>query len=91
MAAIKRSKGSVVRIRDPKKEGVFKQLAALLGQAGFEVRRERLRTGFGFKVVSGSCRVNGSQVIFVDTRLNQDEQLEFLKSRAVDLGVPLPQ
>ena len=89
MAATRKTKSLALRCRDPKKEGLFKELASKFLLAGYQVRRERLRSGYGFKVVSGSCRVNSDQVVFVDSRLNQDEQLEFLRSRAADLGVRL--
>lgn len=72
---------------DQKKEGVFKELANLLQTAGYQVRREALKRGPGWKVMSGSCRVDGNRIIFVDRRLSQDEQISFLRGKAQGMGL----
>jgi len=64
--------------RDPKKECKFKELISSLADLGFQVRREKLKQGFGWKVMSGECVLEEKNVIFVDSRLTQDEQIEFL-------------
>ena len=75
---------------DPKKESTIKELSRSLESAGYVVRREQLKRGHGWKVVSGMCRANDSKLIFVDRRMSQDEQLDFLRERSRDLNVPLP-
>ncbi len=89
MSRINRQKTNKANPRDPKKEGILRDLSARFGGAGFLVRRERLKTGPGWKAVSGSCRAGENQFIFVDSRLTQDEQIEFLKTKALELGISL--
>jgi len=89
MSRLNRQKSTKARPRDPVKEGILRDLSQRFGGAGFLVRRERLKTGPGWKAVSGSCRAADTQFIFVDSRLTQDEQIEFLKSKAIELGIVL--
>lgn len=77
--------------KDPRKESLFRGLSALCGQAGVLVRREKLKQGPGWKVVSGSCRMGEQRLIFVDPKLPQEEQILFLRARARQLGVELPE
>lgn len=78
--------GKVETKRDPKKESIFKELAQKLAESGVIVRRERLKQGPGWKVLSGSCQVTESNYLFVDSRLSQDEQLELLSNRLAHLN-----
>jgi hypothetical protein len=80
-------KAKTARVRDPKKDAIFRDLSVELCQAGYEVRREKLKRGNGWKVVSGSCRALENNLIFVDQRLTQDEQIDFLKSKMSELGL----
>lgn len=75
-------------VRDPAKEKLFKEISEQLAQRGYTVRREKLKQGYGWKVVSGSCQALGQQLIFVDQRMTQDDQISFLKARlgALDSG-----
>ncbi len=82
-----RTKTIAAPSKDPKKESHFKELVGMLGAAGYVVRREKLRQGPGWKVVSGSCRALSSRLIFVDPRLPQDEQILFLKARISELNI----
>jgi len=75
--------------KDPAKESHFRELAATFKNAGYTVRREKLKAGPGWKVVSGSCRANDQKLIFVDPRLSQDDQILFLKARASSSGVAI--
>ena len=68
--------------KDPKKESLIKELIASLQEQGVDVRREKLKTGPGWKVTSGSCRLEEKRIVFVDSRLTQDDQIEFLRSKA---------
>ncbi len=83
------TKKRIVPLKDPKKESIFKGLACALDRAGFVVRREKLKAGPGWRVVSGSCRAETQKLIFVDPRLPQDDQIIFLRARAASLGVSL--
>lgn len=79
-----------IPLRDPKKESLFRGLSETLREAGYFVRREKLKQGHGWKVVSGSCRLKASDLIFVDQRMSQDDQIEFLVSKIASLRVPVP-
>jgi len=80
--------------KDPQKECIFKGLSDLLGSAGFAVRREKLKRGPGWRVVSGMCRAvdknaRVQRLIFVDRALSQDDQIAFLLGRIAELNVPV--
>ena len=72
---------------DPLKEKGISELAAVLEGAGFEVRREKLKQGIGYKVMSGTCHFNESDIIFVDRKLPQDDQLSFLATKIIMQGI----
>lgn len=72
--------------RDPEKERIIKELCGKIEAVGFQVRREKLKVGHGWRVISGSCRVDREKYIFVDRRLNQDDQIQFLQSKLMDLS-----
>lgn len=82
----KTGKKRTPRVFDQEKEDQFKQLCSELQAAGFEVRREELKSGFGWKVVSGSCRAQEQRLIFVDRRLTQQEQIDFLKNKLAEVA-----
>jgi hypothetical protein len=84
----KRSKAKLVS-RDPEKERKFRGLSAKLAAAGYTVRREKLKQGHGWKVVSGACQALGQKLVFVDQRMTQDDQLTFLRSIAETAGLVL--
>ena len=75
---LKKKKKSIKPKDDPKKEEINKGLSAFFSDNGFRVRRERLGQGLGWKAVSGLCRVNDENLIFLDRRLEQDDQILFL-------------
>ncbi|MCB0339537.1 MAG: hypothetical protein KDD53_08035 [Bdellovibrionales bacterium] len=64
--------------RDPKKDRTFRLLAVSLESAGFTVRREKLKSGPGWRAFSGWCRHQNNDLVFVDSRMPQDDQIEFL-------------
>lgn len=76
--AVKKRK---VQKKDPEKESVYKDLVSKLTGMGYTVRREKLKQGFGWKVVSGQCTVNAERLIFVDSRMTQEDQISFLTAR----------
>ncbi len=84
---IKNKKRKQVVQNDPKKESVIKELAVLAESYGFSVKRENLKQGIGWKVMSGSCRFNEQKLIYVDRKLPQTDQISFLFNKFVTLGL----
>ena len=75
--------------RDEKKEAIFRELSQILAESGHTVRREQLKQGHGWKVVSGVCRADQASMIFVDRRMPQDDQIAFLSSRISSLKLSI--
>lgn len=65
-------------------EGRYRELFEQLEGLGFVVRREELKRGHCWKVLSGSCRSQAQRFVFVDSRLSPDEQISFLASKIAD-------
>lgn len=77
---------------DPHKDSIFKQLGEIVRAHGVIVRREDLKQGHGWKVMSGICRLEQERIIFVDRKLPQDEQITFLIQRMSAAGItPTPE
>ncbi len=90
MQIIKKKKSkapSLAIAKDSKKEGVLKALAVIIEKSGVSVRREELKRGPGWKATSGFCRHNQSPIIFVDRMLPQDDQINFLLDKIVELKI----
>jgi len=87
---LNRSK-DLTRSRDPVKEKSLNALSAVLQQVGIEVRREKLKQGHGWKVLSGACKFHNKNVLFVDRRMPVDDQLAFLTSKVISLNISLPE
>jgi len=68
----------------------YKELVVELEGKGFQVRREELKRGHCWKVISGACRSLTQQLIFVDSRLAPQEQLTFLEGQLVEVATPEP-
>lgn len=83
-------KKATIAKRDPKKESDFRTLSKLLTDSGYSVRREPLKRGIGWKVVSGSCRLKDDSLIFIDRQMAQEDQVAFLVSKIVSLELPIP-
>ncbi len=66
------SKEQEIRYRD-----LILQLEAL----AYVVRREELKRGHCWKVISGSCRSLSQRMVFIDSRLSPDDQISFLLSK----------
>jgi len=66
----------------------FKKLMSHLSLHGFIVRREELKRGYGWKAMSGSCRKESDNLVFVDRRLPITEQINFLQSKILEFGLP---
>lgn len=83
-----KSKGTVKNSgKDAKKEKIFSILSDILTDAGFTIRREELKRGYGWKAVSGACRMESSKILFVDRRMSQEDQLSFLSSKIVSFNI----
>jgi len=76
-----------ISVRDQKKESILRELSSVLEEAGYRVRREKLGRGHGWKVLSGSCTCLEKDMIFVDRRLSQNDQISFLIAKISMLGV----
>ena len=86
---MKKTKGSQNKAmpHSAEKESIFKELIRIANSAGYQVRREKLKQGYGWKVISGFCRLEERKLIFVDQRLPQDEQIAFLVQRIKSAGI----
>ena len=63
---------------NPQSDKIINELANVLTNAGYEVRREKLKQGYGWKVLSGACQLEQKELIFVDRKLPQEEQIKEL-------------
>lgn len=72
------------------KEEAVRELSAFLSSHGVVVRREELKRGPGWRVMSGGCRVEGKPVLFVDRRVSLDEQLDVVIEKVKALAVIVP-
>jgi hypothetical protein len=72
------TKNSAGGSKEQKKESVYRQLGKILEAAGVKVRREKLRQGPGWRAHSGACMADKTPMIFVDSRLTVDDQVNFL-------------
>ena len=73
------------KVTDPAKEKLVKSLIGKLEEKGVKVRREELKRGYGWRAKSGRCKVVSSNLVFVDSRLSQNEQIDFLNSQIATL------
>ncbi len=73
--------------KDSKKEQAYQDLVSLAKTNGYIVRREKLKTGPGWRVLSGTCRLDSEKMIFVDSQMAQEDQIEFLSGKIKDLGI----
>jgi hypothetical protein len=87
MKIIKPKKRKKAPAKDSKKESHYRQLVSILCDAGYRVRRERLKQGHGWKVASGSCCAEGENYVFLESRLSQDDQIGFLIARIRELEI----
>ena len=70
-------------------EKQIKILIKALKDTGHEVRREKLARGDSFRVKSGSCNFSGQNIIFIDSRLQTEQQLTLLVDSIVERQVAL--
>ena len=62
-------------------------MSALIEEAGFTVRREKLSRGPAYKVRSAGCLFSGDKVLFVDRNLPEDQQVGLLINYLLELGL----
>lgn len=69
-------------------ETKVRKLSKLLIDKGFKVRRENLSRGSAFRVKSGDCTFTGDKYLFVDKRLQPDQQyniiVDFISANRVE-------
>jgi hypothetical protein len=84
----KRGRPNAARRASYKIDAVLEELKALAARVGLEVREERLLREVGYQVRSGSCRVRGQNILFLDRDLPPAGRLEVLLEElsARDLG-----
>ena len=73
--------------KNDKKDNTIKILVGFLNSKGFKVRKEILKSGSGWRAVSGSCSVEDNKMVFMDRRLAEDEQIEFLIGKIKDFDI----
>lgn len=77
--------GRKIRLtKDPKKEEIIKLLIGVLARNGTKVRREELKSGPGWRAVSGSCVLDNQPTIFLDRKIGQEDQITFLIDKIKD-------
>jgi hypothetical protein len=74
------------RATDPAKEKLVKSLILQLQERGLKVRREELKRGQGWRAKSGQCTVTGSPIVFLDSRLSQNDQIDFLNTQLSEIA-----
>ena len=89
MSSNKTSESSQKHHSEAKKESYYKMLSSVLGGAGIQVRREKLKQGPGWRVASGQCRSADRKMVFVDSRMILDEQIAFLAGQVARAKIEL--
>jgi len=59
-------------------EALCEELKEVARRLGMQVREEVLLREVGYRVRSGSCRVRGDDVVFLDRNLPTDERVQVL-------------
>jgi len=77
-AVARRERPNAARRSSYKIEAVLEELKGLATRVGLEVREERLLREIGYQVRSGSCRVRGQNILFLDRDLPPAGRLEVL-------------
>lgn len=77
--------------RGSKEETLLRGLASQIEKSGIRVRREKLARGAAFRAKSGNCKFGADDLLFVDRRLPEDQQLSLLVDYVVENNIPLDQ
>lgn len=70
--------------QDLQQERVIKGFAELLSTLGITVRREELKRGLGWRAQSGKCKIQESNLLFVDRRSLLSEQAAVLSQAILE-------
>ena len=73
------------RVWGREQEDAYRKLVLEIQELGYTVRREELKRGHGWRVISGSCRSKENKLVFIDNRLGPQEQVEFLAQKLQEL------
>ena len=73
------AKTSIIKDQS-KKLKILSDLLRRTQELGFQVRREKLKQGHGWRCMSGACVLKGQKVLFLDTKVSLDEQIFFVSS-----------
>ncbi len=68
-----------------KQEARLQELILNATRRNIHVRTEKLLREAGYRAKSGSCRINGQDVILIDRDARISDQIEFLASELADL------
>ena len=63
-----------------KKVKMLSDLLLRAQELGFQVRKEKLKQGHGWRCMSGACLLKGEKLLFLDSKMSIDEQIYFLSS-----------
>jgi hypothetical protein len=67
-----------------KQESRLQDLILSAKELNVQVRTERLLRVAGYRAKSGSCRVNGQEIILIDRATSIGDQIEFLASELAE-------
>ena len=68
-----------------KQEARLQELILSATRRNIHVRTEKLLREAGYRAKSGSCRINGQDVILIDRDARISDQIEFLAGELADL------
>lgn len=81
--------GRVKTQKERQDELQLRRLCEVFQRRGVQVRREKLSRGRAFRVKSGDCTLENDNLVFVDRRLPQQQQLSVLVDYIFDYGFEL--
>lgn len=82
-------RSSATARRSTSDESQVRALEKVFRARGISVRREKLARGSAFRVRSGGCLLAGENLIFIDRRLPDDQQLTLLIEYLGELRITL--
>lgn len=77
----------MISAQEKAREQGLRGLCRVVSKYGFQIRREKLARGNGFRVKSGNCHYRGEKVFFLDRRLPADQQVNVLVDYLSDQNV----
>lgn len=70
-----------------KQESRLQALIVSAKELNIQVRTEKLLREAGYRIKSGSCRVKGQELIFIDRNASIGDQIEFLAGELADRNI----